>query len=75
MKNLSTSNNLKHLKCKFFEIGVNSFILQIFFSERSPISLNQETTEASNVCHKLCKESRNGFHFDWQVCDTAVLLF
>ena len=36
---------------------------------------NQETPELLNVCHELCKSSRNGFHFDWQVCDTTVLLF
>ena len=43
--------NFKHLKFKFYEIGVNSLILQNFINERSPISLNQETPEASNVSH------------------------
>ena len=51
------------------------FHLTNFISERSSISLNQETPEASNVCHELCKSSRNDFHFDWQACDTTVLLF
>ena len=68
--------DLKHLKCKFLEIGANIFILQNFISERSPISLNQAAPEASNVCHhELSKSSGNGFHFDGQVCDTTVLLF
>ena len=67
--------DFKYLKCKFFEIGVNSFIWQNFINERPPIYLNLETPEASNVCHELCKSSRNGFQFDWQVCQTTVLLF
>ena len=48
---------------------------QNVISEISPTSLNQETREASNVCRGLCKSSRNLSHFDWQVCDTACLLF
>ena len=67
--------NLKHLKCKFLKIGVNSIIWQNFISESSPISLIQETPETSNACHVLCKSSSSGFHFDWQVCDTVGLLF
>ena len=52
------------------------FHLTNFISERSSISLNQETPEASNVCHELCKPSKNDFHFDWQLCDTTtVVLF
>ena len=47
----------------------------ISFNCFSEYTLNQETREASNVCHELCKSSRNCFHFDWQVCYTAGLLF
>ena len=42
-------------------------------NERFHTSLNQETLEASNLYHGLCKSSRNHSHIDWQVCDAAYL--
>ena len=48
---------------------------QNVISEISPTSLNQETREASNMCHGLCKSSRNRSHFDRLICDTTGVLF
>ena len=42
-------------------------------NERFPTSLNQETLEASNLYHGLCKPSSNLSHIDWQACDTVYL--
>ena len=73
MENLSNLDELNVLKCKFFEIGVNCFMWPNVMNERFPTSLNQETLEASNLYHGLCKSSRNNSHIDLQVCDTAYL--
>ena len=75
MENLSNLNEFNTLKCKLFEIhvGINCLMWQNVISERFPTSLNQETQEASNLCHGLCKSTKNRFHIDWQVCDTAYM--